>query len=219
MPIGYRKQKRVGHARVTVTHRGVSLSQRVPGTGLSVSSKRGLTWFGRKPWKKTRGSGCAAALLALVALAILLACGTATPSLVPLKSSPATQVPNTAAPTLVPTTRSAATQEPTKAPAPSLVPTTRSAATQEPAPSATLVPTAAARASQPPTATPAPARASWPCPTNADGALYIGNSNSMKFHTVAHAISAEVAAEHRVCFSSRQAALDAGYVPCGTCKP
>lgn len=46
---------------------------------------------------------------------------------------------------------------------------------------------------------------------------YIGNLNSKKFH--AESCSSLPAEHNRITFSSRAAAVDAGYSPCGTCKP
>jgi competence protein ComEC len=46
---------------------------------------------------------------------------------------------------------------------------------------------------------------------------YIGNANSKKFHLPA--CSKLPAEQNRVPFDSRKEAIDAGYEPCGTCKP
>jgi competence protein ComEC len=48
-------------------------------------------------------------------------------------------------------------------------------------------------------------------------ALFIGNKNSKTFHLAScKSLPAE---QNRVYFNSRQDAIDAGYTPCGTCKP
>lgn len=46
---------------------------------------------------------------------------------------------------------------------------------------------------------------------------YIGNTNSKKFHLPT--CSNLPADQNRTTFDSREAALDAGYAPCGSCKP
>ena len=61
------------------------------------------------------------------------------------------------------------------------------------------------------TYTPTPSKPSAPA------AQYIGNRNTEKFHrTDCSKLPDE---ENRVIFDSRQAAVDAGYSPCGICKP
>ena len=46
---------------------------------------------------------------------------------------------------------------------------------------------------------------------------YIGNKNTKKFH---HPWCSYLSApENRVYFTTRQEAIDAGYTPCGHCKP
>lgn len=46
---------------------------------------------------------------------------------------------------------------------------------------------------------------------------YVGNKNSKTFHL--DTCSSLPAEQNRVYFNSRQEAIDAGYTPCGTCKP
>ena len=54
-------------------------------------------------------------------------------------------------------------------------------------------------------------------PQSPSGETYIGNINSLKFHAPS---CRTLPAEHnRVSFASRQAAVSAGYDPCGNCKP
>lgn len=156
-----------------------------------------LSLFRRK--KKSKKAQQRARTLAILILGMaIVACGTSA-TLVPKTSSPATQEP-----TLVPAKMPATAQ-------PSLVPTKRS--------TATTAPTAVRAAPTIPLATATLARVSWPCPADTAGALYIGNTNSNKFHTISHAISSGVKPEHRLCSATRQAAIGAGFVPCGTCKP
>lgn len=50
-----------------------------------------------------------------------------------------------------------------------------------------------------------------------DSKGYIGNRNSHVFHT--HECSSLPKEENQVKFSARQKAVDAGYTPCGRCKP
>ncbi|MCL2134341.1 MAG: MBL fold metallo-hydrolase [Candidatus Bathyarchaeota archaeon] len=55
-----------------------------------------------------------------------------------------------------------------------------------------------------------------PTPTE-EGTIYIGNKNSKIFHLpTCHSLPIET---NRIYFNSRQEAIDAGYTPCGTCKP
>ena len=54
-------------------------------------------------------------------------------------------------------------------------------------------------------------------PTSASQAAYIGNVNSKKFHL--ESCPSLPAEQNRVWFSTREAAVEAGYFPCGTCKP
>jgi competence protein ComEC len=56
-----------------------------------------------------------------------------------------------------------------------------------------------------------------PSPSLTAGSLYIGNKNSKIFHL--DSCKSLPQEQNRVYFNSRQAALDAGYTPCGTCKP
>lgn len=48
---------------------------------------------------------------------------------------------------------------------------------------------------------------------------YVGNSNSMKFHYASCRAAKKIRAENRVEFEDRDAAVDAGYQPCGICQP
>ena len=58
---------------------------------------------------------------------------------------------------------------------------------------------------------------SAPSETPAPAADYIGNVNSKKFHLPT--CSGLPAEQNQIRFSSRTEAVDAGYVPCGTCDP
>ncbi|MDR0460981.1 MAG: MBL fold metallo-hydrolase [Nitrososphaerota archaeon] len=54
-------------------------------------------------------------------------------------------------------------------------------------------------------------------PSPVTDVTYVGNKNSKTFHlTSCKSLPTEA---NRVYFNSRQAAIDAGYTPCGTCKP
>ena len=48
---------------------------------------------------------------------------------------------------------------------------------------------------------------------------YVGNSNSRKFHYADCSTLKKMDPKNRVNFSSREAAISAGYVPCKRCKP
>ena len=48
---------------------------------------------------------------------------------------------------------------------------------------------------------------------------YVGNSNTKKFHVSTCSYVGQMSADHRVNFSTRQAAINAGYVPCKVCNP
>ena len=54
-------------------------------------------------------------------------------------------------------------------------------------------------------------------PDSQEAVVYIGNKNSKKFHLPT--CSTLPAEKNRVFFDSRQEAVDAGYDPCGNCKP
>lgn len=58
-----------------------------------------------------------------------------------------------------------------------------------------------------------------PKPTAAVQADYVGNRNSMKFHSADCRYAAQVKAENRIAFDRAEQALIAGYTPCGACKP
>lgn len=48
---------------------------------------------------------------------------------------------------------------------------------------------------------------------------YVGNSYSLKFHSEGCRAEQKIRADHRVYFSTRDEAINAGYKPCGICKP
>lgn len=76
------------------------------------------------------------------------------------------------------------------------------------------------RSVPPETAAPVPAaQPEQPQATDAVQAAYIGNRNSMKFHSADCRYAAQVKEENRIAFDSAEQALMAGYTPCGTCKP
>jgi hypothetical protein len=54
------------------------------------------------------------------------------------------------------------------------------------------------------------------CPPEA---LFVGNSETKKFHECDCAQAAKLSPKKRVCFVSAKYALSLGYVPCGFCKP
>ena len=54
------------------------------------------------------------------------------------------------------------------------------------------------------------------CPADA---LFVGNSETKKFHTCDCAQGARISPKKRVCFVSAKYAVSLGYVPCGFCKP
>src|SRR5665648_249462 len=51
------------------------------------------------------------------------------------------------------------------------------------------------------------------------GTIYIGNSNTKKFHTSTCSYVKSISPENKVIFSSRAAAIAQGYIPCKVCKP
>ena len=51
------------------------------------------------------------------------------------------------------------------------------------------------------------------------GVVYIGNTNSHKFHYEWCSGAKKILESHRVIFTSREEAIDSGYSPCGTCNP
>lgn len=48
---------------------------------------------------------------------------------------------------------------------------------------------------------------------------YVGNSHSMKFHAEGCRAEQKIRADHRVYLETREKAINAGYTPCGICKP
>lgn len=48
---------------------------------------------------------------------------------------------------------------------------------------------------------------------------YVGNSHSMKFHAEGCRAEQKIRADHRVYLETREEAINAGYTPCGICKP
>lgn len=48
---------------------------------------------------------------------------------------------------------------------------------------------------------------------------YVGNSNSMKFHSEGCRAEQKIRADHRVYLETREEAINVGYTPCGICKP
>lgn len=50
-------------------------------------------------------------------------------------------------------------------------------------------------------------------------AAYIGNQNTMKFHTLDCTAGAKIADRNVIYFSTRELAVEAGYVPCKLCNP
>ncbi len=59
----------------------------------------------------------------------------------------------------------------------------------------------------------------WRCPTSEEGAVYLGSDTSDKFHRLTCRYGQTIAAENRLCFASRETAINQGYFPCGVCKP
>jgi hypothetical protein len=57
------------------------------------------------------------------------------------------------------------------------------------------------------------------CPVSEKDATYLGSETSDKFHRLTCRYAQTIAAENRLCFASREAAINQGYVPCGICKP
>lgn len=152
-------------------------------------------------------------------------------------ASPTTTVSSTAPTTAPaqlessPTLESTATLEPTAtstATATALPPTeTPVPATDTPVP-ATDTPVPATDTPIPPTEEPAATEAAVaPAATvaavatevPADTCKYIGNSDSHIFHYASCYQAKRIGADHRVCFSTREEAIAAGYRPCEICKP
>lgn len=141
---------------------------------------------------------------------------TPSPTLTPSPTSPPTAT-NTPGPSPTPTF----TSSPTSTPTPTRPPTT----TNTPSPSPTPLPT---NTPIPPTNTPRAgpppgseilADGVWRCPSSTDGAAYVGSAESDKFHYLGCRWAEKIKDENRICFASRNAAIDYGYVPCGVCNP
>ena len=106
-----------------------------------------------------------------------------------------------------------ATGEPTHTAVPPTLtaqPTATEAATHTPVP-----PTA----TRPPTAMPTIAPPTATIPPDWISCAYIGNKNSMKFHRASCVSVKQMKESNKVCLTSRDEAIAAGYVPCGNCKP
>jgi len=114
----------------------------------------------------------------------------------------------TSLPTLIQIPTSVQTLQCTVTSVPTLEPTIEPTQTAEPVPTQTaivVVPTAKAEM--------------WLCPDSTEGAAYVGSKDSDKFHTLSCRYAKTIHAENRVCFANRNAAINAGYVPCKTCSP
>ena len=89
----------------------------------------------------------------------------------------------------------------------------------------TAQPTALPTEAPEPTATPAPpagdylADGVWRCPGSMEGAAYVGSDKSDKFHYISCRHAKKIEPENRICFASREAAVNYGYAPCGVCCP
>lgn len=59
----------------------------------------------------------------------------------------------------------------------------------------------------------------WLCPNSTEGAAYVGSRNSNKFHFTRCSYAIKIGPGNRICFESREAALNYNYIPCGRCKP
>ena len=55
--------------------------------------------------------------------------------------------------------------------------------------------------------------------TNPGDYLYVGNSNTMKFHNPDCRYVDQISDDHLAYFKTRQDAINAGYVPCKVCNP
>lgn len=136
---------------------------------------------------------------------------TSTPTKTPTPSPTATPT-KTATPTLTSTPAPTATPRPTATPAATVTP--RPAATATTAPPTRV----------PPTATIAPVRnylanGVWWCPTNLEGAAYVGSDGSEVFHRLGCSSVATIATHNRICYISRDAAIAFGKRPCARCDP
>lgn len=65
----------------------------------------------------------------------------------------------------------------------------------------------------------APAAKPAPAPAAPSGPSYIGNRNTKKFHYADCSSVGQMNESNKVSLSSRQAAINAGYVPCKRCNP
>jgi len=61
----------------------------------------------------------------------------------------------------------------------------------------------------------------WKCPTETESANveYVGTNGSTRFHKCACQHARQISPERRICFESREAAIDYGREPCGMCRP
>ena len=159
-------------------------------------------------------------LIPFLFLLLILACGNtaersdsqAAATLRPTFTVAVALITNTAIP---PTNTATPTPMPapdTPAPAPTPIPLTATS----PLPAVPTTP--------PPTAGPPPgvalvATGVWKCPAGAEGARYVGSSESDKFHNPYCAHAKKIEDEYRLCFLDKPSAIAYGYVACGVCRP
>jgi hypothetical protein len=110
--------------------------------------------------------------------------------------------------------------EPPPSPAPA--PATATPVSTEP-PAATAAPILPTDTPQPTEPVPPPrdylAAGVWRCPNSTEGAAYVGSINSDKFHFTRCSYAIKIEPGNRICFESREAALNYNYIPCGRCQP
>jgi hypothetical protein len=124
-------------------------------------------------------------------------------------------------PTTIPVIKSSVTQPytPTPLPTSTHTPSATPQPTSTALPSSTPEPSVGVLPGSAPVGTVILAEGVWRCPDSTTGAIYVGSEKSNKFHRLNCEWAMKIKAANRICFSSREAALAYGYVPCGVCKP
>ena len=94
---------------------------------------------------------------------------------------------------------------------------------------ATNIPAPKAGTPIPPSPTPQPiipltgkkvlANGVWTCPTNTNGAKYVGSLEEKEYHRLDCSSAEKIAVQERVCFVDDKVALKFGFVPAKDCEP
>jgi micrococcal nuclease len=59
----------------------------------------------------------------------------------------------------------------------------------------------------------------WQCASPSEAGRYWASTQGDKFHAPDCRWAAQITPDHRLCIRAREAAIRAGYTPCGACQP